>query len=224
VTAADRECERVIAGLLLEAFPDDGLLGEEGSLKEAHSGRRWIIDPIDGTRDFVRGIPTWAILIGLESAGEVVAGVAHLPAFGDTYSASRGAGAFRNSTPIRVSNVESPSRAVVCMDCLNRISHLPLAGRLVPWLAQFWAVRSLGGILDAMFVASGKAEAWLEPVAKAWDLAPIKVIAEEAGARFLNFDGGSSIYGGSCAVCAPGLEAEVRSFLGCGSQNTLSAP
>src|SRR5262249_23516383 len=79
VNIADRECERLIARMLEEAFPDDGLMGEEGAHKESRSGRRWIIDPIDGTRDFVRGNILWSVLIGLEQDGEVKAGVVHLP-------------------------------------------------------------------------------------------------------------------------------------------------
>src|SRR5258706_246600 len=83
-----------IALALEEAVPDDGLLGEEGAAKPSRSGRRWIIDPIDGTRDYVRGIPVWATLIGLEQDGEVVAGVAHFAGRAETYFASRGSGAF----------------------------------------------------------------------------------------------------------------------------------
>src|SRR5579872_1086885 len=78
VTVADREAERLIAGMIEENFPDDGMLGEEGSRKESRNGRRWIIDPVDGTRDFVRGNPAWAVLIGFEAAGEVQAGFAFL--------------------------------------------------------------------------------------------------------------------------------------------------
>src|SRR5579872_165621 len=93
VTVADRETERLIAGMIEENFPDDGLLGEEGSRKESHNGRRWIIDPVDGTRDFVRGNPAWAVLIGFEAAGEVQAGFAFLPAMDEMFWAARGAGA-----------------------------------------------------------------------------------------------------------------------------------
>ncbi len=213
VTAADRESEALIARMLADAFPDDGLLGEEGALRDSPSGRRWIIDPIDGTRDFMRGIPTWAVLLGLEAQGDVVAGVAHLPALKETFWAARGEGAFRNDTRIRVSSISLSARSVFCIDCLNRIPDSPFSRRLIPWLSHFWAVRSLGGIMDAMLVASGRAEAWIEPVAKAWDLAPIKVIIEEAGGRFFNFDGGASIHGGNCAVCVPPLEAEIRRLL-----------
>src|SRR5262245_23636611 len=94
VTAADRASEAYLAKELAAAFPDDGLLGEEGGRREARSGRRWIVDPIDGTRDFLRGYDTWAILIGLEADGEVAVGVCHFPAQGRTYYATRGGGAF----------------------------------------------------------------------------------------------------------------------------------
>ncbi|HSB16241.1 MAG TPA: inositol monophosphatase family protein [Bryobacteraceae bacterium] len=214
VTVADRECEKLISRILLEAFPDDGLLGEEGALKESRSGRRWIIDPVDGTRDFVRGSDTWGMLIALEADSEVVAGVCHQPAQKELYSASRGAGALRNDDRVRVSEITSPSQSVLCVNGINDIADLPFAGRLLEFTKQFWAVRSMGGCQDAMMVAGGRAEAWIEPSAKPWDLAPLKIIAEEAGARFFNFDGGSSIYGGNCILCVPALEELMRQFLG----------
>src|SRR5260370_14692336 len=107
VTVADRECEKLIARILSEAFQADGLLGEEGVNVESRSGRRWIIDPIDGTRDYVRGNPLWCNLIGLEVGNDVVAGVVNLPVLGNLYSAARHAGAFRNTSPIHVSSSSS---------------------------------------------------------------------------------------------------------------------
>jgi len=217
VTTADRECERLIAGLLEEAFPDDGLLGEEGAAKPSRSGRRWIIDPIDGTRDFVRGGPSWAVLVGLESEGEPVAGVCFFPLLGDMYVASRGGGAWRNADRIEASAITTLSQAVLGLTGFDNLARQAFAPRLLDWAARFWTVRNFGGALDAMMVASGKAEAWIEPSAKSWDLAPLKVIVEEAGGRFFNFDGASSIHGGNAVACAPGLEAEVRRFLAGGS-------
>jgi hypothetical protein len=124
---ADRECEQFIARELERAFPDDGLLGEEGAQKPSRSGRRWIIDPIDGTRDFVRGNPAWANLIGLEVEGEVVAGFACMPALGDLFAASRGGGAFVNGERIHASRHRQHCQAVLCFDSLNsaRASRLP---------------------------------------------------------------------------------------------------
>jgi histidinol phosphatase-like enzyme (inositol monophosphatase family) len=213
VTLADKECEKLISRLLLEAFPEDGLLGEEGASKKPANGRKWIIDPIDGTRDFVRGAPLWSVLIGLEVNGVVEAGVCYLAARGEMFSAIRGQGAFRDGTRIRVSNVQLASEAVLCINGLNGMAKRSFSAGLVDWMAPFWAVRSMGGCVDAMMVAAGQADFWIENVAKAWDLAPMKVILEEAGAVFKNSDGGSSIYGGDCLAYVPALESEARRLL-----------
>jgi len=213
VTAADKKCEAMIAAMLQEAFPEDGLLGEEGASATSRSGRRWIIDPIDGTRDYLRGNPLWANLIGLEADGEIVAGVVNLPALGAMYVASRGAGAFRNGVPIRASRIASFAESVLCVNGLNRIDALPFRANLFQRLHEFWAVRSLGGALDAMLIASGQAELWIEPHVAPWDLAPVQIVIEESGGRFFSFDGRSTIYGGNCIGCAPGLETEVRRLI-----------
>ncbi len=218
VTIADRESEKLIATMLREAFPADGLLGEEGSSEESQSGRRWIIDPIDGTRDFVRGNPLWCVLIGLEEGGHSVAGVVHFPVLGRTYYATRGGGAFRDGSPIRVSAKSQPGESVLMPNGLSLLAARPLGRRLhdglMDWMQSFWAVRSLGGSLDACMVASGEAEVWIEPKVAPWDLAAHQVILEEAGARFFSSQGTSTIYGGDAVACVPGLEDEVRRFLG----------
>jgi len=213
VTEADRACEAQIAGMLERAFPQDGVLGEEGALKQSHSGRRWIIDPIDGTRDFIRGNRLWATLIGLEDHGEVVAGVAHFPALAETYCASLGLGSYRNDSRISASGTSELAQAVFCFNGIQHIIRWPGRDRLLDFCAQCWAIRSMGGAPDAMLVSSGKADCWLEMSAKPWDLAALKIIAEEAGARFFNLDGGSSIQGGNCLICAPGLERAIREAL-----------
>jgi len=213
VTAADRECERLIVGELRAAFPDDGFLGEEGANDAGRSGRRWIVDPIDGTRDFVRGLPTWSNLIGLEADGEVVVGVCNLPAQGELYWAVRGGGAFVGERRLQVSSIGRRDRAVFCLTAFSNLAGSPLADTIVDYMSGYWTVRSMGGCQDAVLVVSGRAEAWVELAAKAWDLAPFKVIAEEAGARFFNFDGGSSIHGGNAVICAPFLEAELRELV-----------
>jgi histidinol-phosphatase len=214
VTPADRECERVIAGILSGAFPDDGILGEEGARAESRSGRRWIIDPIDGTRDYLRGNQLWANLIALEVADEVMVGIVNLPMLGSLCMASRQCGAFRNDSPMHVSPKKSIEESVLCYSQFNRPELLPFKAQLPDWMARFWAVRDLGGAPDAMMVAAGQAEIWIEPHAAAWDFAPLKIIAEEAGGVFLNFDGGSSIHAGNGIVFTPGLECEVKHLLG----------
>lgn len=215
VTSADKESERFIVAELERLFPDTGVLGEEGAARDTRDGYRWIIDPIDGTRDYLRGNPLWAVLIGLESLEDnrVVAGVARFPALGVEYYAARGLGAYANEQPIRASSIADPAQAVLCFNSLDQAHGRAYAPRLLEWVGRFWSYRCLGGAADAMLVASGKAEVWVEPSAKPWDLAPIQVMAEEAGARFFNFDHGVSIHGGNCVVCAPGLEREVKRFL-----------
>ena len=213
VTAADKKCEAAIAATLRELFPGDGLLGEEGTRAESRNGRRWIIDPIDGTRDYLRGNALWANLIGLEEDGEIVAGVVNLPALGEMYYASKGGGAFRNEARIAVSDKTSFSDSVLCLNGLNRMDEIPFRANLLARMGEFWSVRCLGGARDAMLVASGRAELWIEPHAAPWDLAPLKIVVEEAGGRFWNYDGGSTIYAGHCIACAPGLESEVRKLI-----------
>jgi histidinol-phosphatase len=213
VTAADRECEALIAAALAAEFPEDGLLGEEGAQKAGAGARRWIIDPIDGTRDFIRGAGAWAVLLALEAEGEVVAGVAHFPALNETFFASRGGGAYVNGDRIRVSTVDKVSEAVLCVNGLNYVGRHPFAPRLLEWMAPFWAVRSMGGCLDAMMLARGQADVWLEPTGQPWDFAALQAIAEEAGACFFDFSGRRAIDGGNCMMCTPGLEAEARRLL-----------
>ncbi len=218
VTVADRESERLIVRLLGEAFPRDGFLGEEGTGETGTSGRRWIIDPIDGTRDFVRGNRLWSNLLALEEEGEVVAGVATFPGLGEQYWAVRGGGAWRGSGegPVRMkcSAIAETRRAVLCVNQLNRVLNYPRAEKVLPFLAQFGASRSLGGALDAMLVAGGSAEVWMEPALKPWDLGALSIIAKEAGCVYYDYTGKDTIYGGNGVICVPGLETVVREFLG----------
>jgi histidinol-phosphatase len=213
VTMADRECEQVIALAIEEAFPEDGLLGEEGAAKPSRSGRRWIIDPIDGTRDYVRGVPIWSTLIGLEQEGEVVAGVAHFAARGETYFASRGGGAFCNDRKIHISGITIVGQASVCISGINSFYKYSFSDKLLSWTKPFWSVRCFGGCLDAMMVARGDAEVWMDAVVKPWDLAALKIITEEAGARFFDFSGANTIDGGNSVACVPALADEVLRFL-----------
>ncbi len=214
VTIADRETEKSIVSEILNAFPDDGIMGEEGSSSAGRNGRRWIIDPIDGTREFLRGYELWAVLIGLEVQGEVVAGVAHFPARKQMFSALKGHGAYLNEKRISISDVREPSKSLVCWNGLSSVVRQAYAPRAVEWMSHFGAIRSFGGALDAMMVASGQAEAWIENTCKPWDLAPLQIIAEEAGAKFFDFTGKRTIYGNNGVICVPALEPELKALLG----------
>ncbi len=210
VTAADRACEMLIVERIASTFPDDGVLGEEGANRESRNGRKWIIDPIDGTRDFVRGIPLWAILIGLEQNGEIIAGAAYSPGQSLLLTAAKGSGAWLGDRRLRVSEISDPSQAVLSFNGFNKKGIQPFAQRLLPWVQRFWAVRGLGGSYDAMLLAQGQADVWIEPNAAPWDLAPLKLLVEEAGGRFGSFTGENTIYGGNAYACVPALEPYVR--------------
>jgi histidinol-phosphatase len=214
VTAADRACEKLIVERLAQEFPEDGILGEEGANREGTSGRRWIIDPIDGTRDFVRGIPLWAVLIGLEQEeGEVVVGAAYCPRQNLLLHANQGGGTWANGTRVQVSKETDFSKAVICFNGLHKGGARQFSPKLLDWLGHSWAVRGLGGAMDAMMVAQGKADIWIEPSASPWDFAALKILIEEAGGFFASFEGKDSIYEGNAFACAPGLRPYVEDLL-----------
>jgi histidinol phosphatase-like enzyme (inositol monophosphatase family) len=213
VTLADKACEKLIVEELTAMFPGDGVLGEEGASRESTNGRRWIIDPIDGTRDFIRGTRAWSVLIGLEQDGEIVAGHAYFPSFHEMFSAAKGEGAWWDGRQVKASAVTKKSEALLCCNGLSFMNSYPFAQDLVPWLADFWTVRSMGGCLDAMLVTTGRADVWIEAKAKPWDLAPLKILAQEAGLVTFDFEGKDTIYGGNYVITVPALADEVLKFV-----------
>lgn len=213
VTAADRACEKLLVEGLRKEFPNDGFLGEEGANDRSASGRRWIIDPIDGTRDFVRNIPLWSVLVGLEDRGQIVVGVACCPGQKIVAWASKGGGTFVNGVRVGVSDKSDLRNAVLSFNGFNKVGVNGFADRLLPWVRRFGAVRGFGGSFDAILLASGRADVWIEPNAQPWDLAALKILVEEAGGVFRSFSGANSIYDGNAWACAPGLESHVRSLI-----------
>ena len=214
VTEADRACEKLIARLLAERFPDDGLVGEEGAAAPSRSGRRWIIDPIDGTRDFVRRTQFWAVLVALEERGSIVAGVIHVPVLRETVHAAAGAGCYFNGTRVRASSIGRLDKAVVMISGFRDLWQHADDSKIRNITRSAWTVRAYGGCYDLTLLARGKADVWLSGSGNEWDYAPARIIALESGAEYFNFDGGTRIDAGNCIICAPALAAEVRSMLG----------
>jgi histidinol-phosphatase len=196
VTQADREAERVIVETLRRHFPEHGVLGEEfGAAGNAET--RWIIDPIDGTKNFVRRIPLWATLIALEERGEVTVGVVHNPATGDLYAARRGGGAWHNDRRVCVSDVGDLAGAFLVHGGLGVIRR---AGRWEGFLRLVDATgrqRGFGDYAGYGLVAAGQAEIYCETDLKPWDLAACRILVEEAGGRFTDWDGRPTIYTGT---------------------------
>ena len=174
VTIADKENERLIREAIELEFPADGILGEEGASKAGSSGRRWIIDPIDGTRDFVRDNRFWCVLVALEEADESLVGVAHFPMLNETYWASRGGGSYGNGERLHVSAVAALDQAVFCPNGLHLAEAGPHLPRVTELMQKSWAVRSFGGALDGCLLAAGKTEIWFEAKVEVWDLAALQ--------------------------------------------------
>jgi histidinol-phosphatase len=194
VTEADRAAEAAILDVLRARCPDHGALGEELGESGPRS-RRFIVDPIDGTRSFVRGIPTWAVLIGLEEDGQVTAGVIYQPVTGTLHTAWRGQGAYRDGTRIRVSPVDALERALVVHSSVNFLRRSTYWDGFLRLADRTQVQRGFGDFSAYLWVAEGQGEIALSTTVKAWDVAALKVVVEEAGGRLTDLDGGSGIYG-----------------------------
>jgi histidinol-phosphatase len=206
VSEADTETELALRDLVAEHRPGDGFLGEEfGAAGRAADGRRrWIVDPVDATSNFVRGIPVFATLIGLEEADEVTAGVVSAPGLGHRWWAARGQGACADGRPIHVSGVADLADAHISVADLHRWAARGQADRIVEIENRARSTFGAGGFWAQMLLAEGRGDATLAASAKIWDNAAIKVVVEEAGGRFTDLDGAPRI-DGNCALATNGL-------------------
>lgn len=197
VTNADREAETFLRTAISKAFPTDGILGEEEGERVGPSGRRWIVDPIDGTYSFVHGVPLYAVLIGLEIDGEAVLGAVNLPALHEVVYAARGLGCFWNGEPARVSTTTSlPEALLLCTDFGTCEKHgFGSAAEILQRSVN--ARRTWGDAYGHLLVATGRADIMLDPVMNVWDCAALLPIIEEAGGRFTDWQGRSTIHGGN---------------------------
>ena len=203
VTRLDRESEAILTRILERAFPEDGRLGEEGGEAAGSSGRRWIIDPLDGTRPFLRGIPTYGVLVGLEEAGEIVVGCMFFPAIGECYTAAKGLGAFRDGRRIRVSSVARLDAAI-----LSGLGATSGGRRRDANLRKLLAEADYAyGFMDAYsyaLVASGRLDGAISLWDKPWDCAAAACIVREAGGRFSDLSGAANVHHG-VSVTSNGL-------------------
>jgi histidinol-phosphatase len=189
VTAADRGAEELLRKEITARFPDDGFLGEEYGDTPGTSGFRWVIDPIDGTRSFVRNIPIWATLVGLEYRGEQIAGVCYAPALGQTWRALKGDGAYRDGRPIRVSETPTLSEALLVYSSIGWFQRASREASFLELCRRTHRQRGYGDFYGFVLVAQGSCDAMIEHGVHAWDVAATKVIIEEAGGRFTDWGG-----------------------------------
>ncbi len=195
VTAADRGAEELLRRLIENRFPGHAIFGEEFGETDKDSTYRWILDPIDGTRSFIRGVPLYGVLIGLEIAGEVVVGVAHFPGLKEMIAAARGEGCRWNGRPAHVSDV---SRLDLALVAYTDGRDFAAYGRAEAWerlQAATHTQRGWGDCYGHCLVATGRAEVMLDPIMNPWDCAALLPILQEAGGTFTDWDGEVTIYG-----------------------------
>jgi histidinol-phosphatase len=193
VTVADREAEQLLRESLLGKFPRDGFLGEEFGETPGESGYRWIIDPIDGTRSFVRGVPLWGTLVGLEYRGEPIAGVVFIPPLGQTFRALKGDGAYRDDRRIRVSDIAQIGESQIFYSGINWFIQAGFQNAFLDLVARTLRQRGFGDFYGFMLVAQGSGEMMLDYGVSAWDVAAIVPIVEEAGGTFTDWEGKRTI-------------------------------
>jgi histidinol-phosphatase len=207
VSDADHDVEEAVRGRLTEARPDHGVVGEElGTGGRAGSDWRWLVDPIDGTKNYVRGIPVFATLLCLQHQSENIVAVVSAPGLGRRWWAARGDGAYADGRRIQVSEVGGLGDALLTYDDIVALDGRHQSPPFVELARACWRARSYSDFWGHMLVAEGSAEAMVqaEPGAKVWDLAPLQVIVEEAGGRFTDIEGRAGPDGGT-AVSSNGL-------------------
>lgn len=214
VTVADREAEQLIRRRIEQTYPDHAIVGEEyGAAESEGRSHRWIIDPIDGTRAFVRGVPLYAVLIGLEIEGVCQVGVSHFPALGEMIAAATGAGCWWNGRRARVS--ETPSLREGLLTHADTASFADY-GKAEAWQRLQAAAGFRAGWGDAygyLLVATGRADLMLDPIMNVWDCAPHLPILQEAGGFFGDWQGNPSIYSNEAIGTTQTLLPEVMRLI-----------
>jgi histidinol-phosphatase len=221
VTEADKAVERAVRDALGASRPDDAILGEEyGASEGADGGRRWIVDPIDGTKNYVRGIPVWATLLALQEGDRATVGVVSAPALGRRWWAAQGAGAFgadglsADPRRLRVSAVRALEDAQLLVSGFDGWEERGRLEQLLSLSRRCWRTRGFGDFWTYMLVAEGVAEVGCEAVVSLWDLAAPQVIVEEAGGTFTDLGGAPRADGGDALATNGLLHKEALALVG----------
>lgn len=214
VTAADREAEEALRAMIESTWPEHGIIGEEFAHKQGDSTLKWILDPIDGTKSFICGVPLYATLVALIDEERPLLGVVHFPALNETVYAARGKGCFWNGRRARTSSVDTMAQATLVASGLR---HFAPHGKAEAWqrlVAATGIQRTWGDAYGYALVATGRAEIMVDPVMAVWDAAPIQVIMEEAGGHFTDWQGTATIHQGEGIATNAALFDEVMRLIG----------
>lgn len=220
VSEADRRCETVIVEALSGAFPEDGFVGEEGASRNLEAEAIWVIDPIDGTHNFLTGIPFWCVSIGLVSAGRPILGLIYDPLRDELFSAAEGSGAFLDGLPMRVTGETDLTRARVCVGFSYRrpiAAHVRALEALLDARCEYLRLGS--GALALAYVAAGRFEAYWELHHNPWDAAAGLALVKEAGGWINDFFEGDGLRSGNEVLAStPALADELKVIVGFGSR------
>jgi len=198
VSVADREAEAMLKKQLLEQFPGDGFLGEETGEILSTTGFRWVVDPIDGTRSFVRGVPHWATLAAIEYDDQPIAGVAYEPVIDRMWRAMRGDGAYRDDLRIHVSTIDSLAESQMFYSSMSWFMKADKQAEFIQLVRATQRQRGFGDYYGHLLLAQGAGEFMIEHGVHEWDIAALKVIVEESGGRFTDWNGISTVKHTDC--------------------------
>jgi histidinol-phosphatase len=213
VTVADRESEQVLRQIIRSTYPDHAILGEEYGETNPSSSFRWIVDPIDGTRSFIHGVPLYSVLIGLEVEGELVVGVAYFPALNEMIAAARGQGATWNGRPCHVTTTPRLANALICYTDERTFAPYGYEAQRQRIVSACGTLRGWSDSYAHIMVATGRADAAFDPYMEAWDSAALAVIVREAGGTFTDWKGNPTIYNGEAISTNTVLYPEILDLL-----------
>jgi histidinol phosphatase-like enzyme (inositol monophosphatase family) len=218
VTIADCRAEEVARSWISRRFPSDGIVGEEFGSERPDADRRWIVDPIDGTKSFIRGVPLWGTLVAVAEGDHVLAGAAYYPAVNELVAAAAGCGCWWNGLRCTVSTIASVDAATV-LTTDARFQGRP--GRRAAWerlAARASIARTWGDCYGYLLVATGRAEVMIDNRVSIWDSAAVQPIIVEAGGVFTDWDGTGTAFGQSAIATNSLLATEIRAILSPGSE------
>jgi histidinol phosphatase-like enzyme (inositol monophosphatase family) len=219
VTQVDIEAEEFLRRRISERFPADAVIGEEGGETQGTSGRRWIIDPIDGTYSFVHGVPLYGVLLGVEVEGEPAVGIINIPALGELVYAARGLGCFWNGEPARVSGTERLEDALLLSTDFGSCARQGFGAAAEELQRRAAMRRTWGDCYGYVLVATGRADVMLDPVMNVWDCAALLPVLEEAGGTFSDWQGRRTIHSGNAVATNGRLFEEVMRIIEENGQN-----
>jgi histidinol-phosphatase len=214
VTAADRAAETEAREWVMSRFPNDGILGEEFEAHRPEAPRRWIIDPIDGTKTFIRGVPLWGSLVAVCEGEKMLAGAASFPALDELIAAAPGLGCWWNGSRAQVSGVNEIGSATVLTTDERFLKHKERVAVWQQLSSQAAISRSWGDCYGYLLVATGRAEVMLDGAMSPWDAAALQPIITEAGGVFTDWEGKSTAFGGNAVATNFALSRSVRELLG----------